>query len=95
LTSSVLTTDFTANGLIADSIYTFKVMSRTLVGYGEFSSELAVRAAAKPDTPTQPVTSTIQNTDVVITWTAPYDGGSPITAYVVKIRTNDNLTYMT
>ena len=95
MASSVLTTDFIANALVADSIYTFKVMSRNLVGYGQFSSELAVRAAARPDTPTQPVTSTIQNTDVVINWTAPYDGGSPITAYVVKIRTNDGLTYTT
>jgi len=31
----------------------------------------------------------------VIAWNAPYDGGSPISAYIVTIRTNDGLTYAT
>ena len=37
----------------------------------------------------------ISNTDLVITWAAPNNGGSPITSYTVKIRSADNVTYNT
>jgi hypothetical protein len=33
--------------------------------------------------------------NVVITWTAPNDGGSALTGYTVSIRTSDEVTFIT
>ena len=66
-----------------------------MVGYGEDSSEVSIRAAAKPDVPAAPVTSVNTNVSVTITWVAPYNGGSAITAYVVAIRQSDGTTFTT
>ena len=52
-----------------------------------------MRAAARPSTPTAPTTSVVSNTGVVVTWVAPFNGGSPITAYSITIRQSDGLTY--
>lgn len=48
LATGVSTTSFTASQLTANIIYTFKIEARSLVGYSTYSSELAIRAAAKP-----------------------------------------------
>ena len=93
LANAVTTTAYTASSLVANTIYTFKIEARNAVGYSDFSSEVSVRAAARPSTPTAPTTSVITNTGVVITWVAPFDGGSPLTAYLITIRQGDGLTY--
>ena len=49
------------------------------------SNTISVLAAQIPSTPIAPTTS-ISLTNVVINWTAPYNGGSPITAYSIKIK---------
>jgi len=36
-----------------------------------------------------PNTRVLDRWSVVIEWTAPYDGGSPITSYTIEIRTSD------
>lgn len=51
-----------------------------------------MRAARLPETPTG-VTTTIVDRTVEITWTAPYDGGSPIFEYTVLVRQSDGVTY--
>ena len=93
LASGVTTTSYTATSLVADTLYTFKILSRNLVGNSAYSSEILIRAAARPATPTAPTTSVISNTNVVITWAVPDNGGSVITSYSIKIRENDGLTY--
>ena len=95
LATGITTTSYTAASLTADVIYTFKVSARNLVGYGEDSSEVSIRAAAKPDVPAAPVTSVNTNVSVTITWVAPYNGGSAITAYIVAIRQSDGTTFTT
>ena len=80
------TTSYTANFLVANSVYTFKIEARTALGYSDYSSEISIRAAAKPDTPAVPVTTVVSNTDVVIAWTPPFNGGSVITSYTIQIR---------
>jgi hypothetical protein len=45
----VTATTYTATGLIADTIYVFKVESRTLVGFSEYSVISTIRAASVPD----------------------------------------------
>ena len=86
LATGVLPASFTATSLTADTIYTFKIESRNLIGYSVFSPEISIRAAARPSLPVAPATATISNTGVIIQWTAPYNGGSPITSYTVTIR---------
>jgi len=81
--------------LVADALYTFRIEARNLVGYSDFSSELVVRAAAKPNTPAAPLTLVLSNTGLVITWVAPFNGGSPITSYTVKVRHKDSTTFST
>jgi hypothetical protein len=95
LASFVSSPSFTASSLVADALYTFKIEARNLVGYSAYSSEVQIRAAAKPDTPAAPLTSVLSNTGVVITWTAPFNGGSAITYYTVKVRQSDSVTFST
>jgi hypothetical protein len=76
-------------------MYNFKIEARTLVGFSEYSTEITIRAAAKPNTPAEPVTTVVSNTNVVITWAAPFNGGSPITSYTILIRQSDGVSYST
>jgi len=48
-----------------------------------------------PSVPSAPTTSVNSNTSVTITWVAPSDGGSAITAYTVAIRRSDGITFTT
>ncbi len=93
LTTGVTTSSFTASTLTANLIYTFKIESRNLIGYSAYSSEVVIRAAAKPSQPSAPLTSVVSNTGVTITWTPPNDGGSPITSYAISILCSDGTTY--
>jgi len=88
LASNVLTTTYTATGLTNNVIYSFKVQATNVVGASLDSTSVSIRAAAVPDQPASP-TSTLSNDQVVIDWTAPPDGGSPITGYVLTIRKSD------
>lgn len=54
--TGVTGTTWTASGLIADTIYVFKVESRNLVGYSEFSIIDSIRAASVPAQPSTPST---------------------------------------
>jgi len=49
LATGVATTSFTASQLTPNMVYTFKIEARSLVGYSPFSSEINIRAAAKPN----------------------------------------------
>jgi hypothetical protein len=62
------------------------------VGNSGFSNEVVIRAAKVPDTPSNIVTS-VNLTNILVSWTLPYNGGSPIIGYSVMIRTSDGLTY--
>ena len=95
LATGIQATSYTASSLTADVVYTFKITARTQVGLGADSSELSVRAAAKPAVPAAPSTSANTNVSVTITWSAPSNGGSAITAYTVAIRQSDGSTFTT
>ena len=95
LATGIALPQFTSTALTANVIYTFKIESRSLVGYSDYSSEIVIRAAAKPSQPIAPQTVVISNTGVKITWTAPFNGGSPITAYLVKIGQTDGINLST
>ena len=89
LATGITSTYFTASTLTPDTVYSFLVIARNIVGFSSNSSVVTIRAAAKPSTPAIPSTSVISNTNVMITWTAPNNNGSPITSYTINIRYND------
>ena len=93
LATGIILTSYTTSSLTADVVYTFKVTARSSLGLGVDSLELNVRAAAKPSVPAAPNT-VIQNSSVIITWVAPYNGGSAITGYTVAIQ-NSGGTFTT
>ena len=79
--------------LTPGALYTFKVQSRNSVGYSLFSDVVTVRAARVPDPPENVLTTTVESTNVVVTWTAPYDGGSEILSYHIQVQLNDGSLY--
>jgi hypothetical protein len=93
----VMGTSVTLDGFIMGTTYVFKVKSRNQFDFSTgYSNEVTILAAMTPEKPLAPVTSvTIGATttdNVIITWTAPYDNGSPILGYKVYVR-QDNLIY--
>jgi hypothetical protein len=80
--------NYIASGLTSDTIYKFRVEARNLIGYSASSIELSIRAAAVPDTPVAPVTTQSLD-DLQVSWTAVYNGGSPLTKYSIWILSTD------
>ena len=78
-------TSTTVGGLTNGVTYTFTVTATNAVGTGPAS---AASNAVTPTAPTAPaaptgVTAAAGNTTATVAWTAPADGGSPITSYTV------------
>ena len=94
LASGVKSEAFTISGLVAGTTYTYAVQSRNIVGYSVQSTAVSLVAAQGPSTPNTPVTyiDEVQNR-VYIQWDEPSSNGSPITGYVVKIRSSDLVTF--
>lgn len=78
--------------LTAGNFYKFKVQSRNLIGFSDFSEILEVFAAQMPDQPEPPVTS-VSGQNVVVTWVEPNDQGAEILGYRIEIRNADELTW--
>lgn len=84
----------TTVSLVSGDNYRFKVQARNLVGYSDESEEIIIRAAETPSVPSAVTTALVDGEDLVlIDWTAPYDGGSPILSYTIVIRERDYVTY--
>jgi hypothetical protein len=86
--------------LTPNTVYKFQVKSRNAFGFSiTYSNEISILATSvpytliEPDTPAAPTTSVNSNNSVTITWVAPFDGGSAITAYYVAIQQNDGITF--
>jgi len=81
--NSTLTTQ-TVTGLSNSTTYTFTVAATNSVGFGGQSAQSnAVTPASAPNAPTIG-TATGSNHQATVSWTAPaFDGGAPITGYVV------------
>jgi hypothetical protein len=94
LQSGVLTASYTTTvTLTPGNTYAFKVKSRNLVGFSVASSSLTVLAAQISDVPAAP-TTTISGAFIIVTWTAPYNGATAITAYSITIKTSDGVSYL-
>jgi fibronectin type 3 domain-containing protein len=82
--TSTTTTSCTVNGLANGTSYTFTVTASNAVGTGPASSPSTgvIPEAGVPGSPTG-VTATAGDASATVSWTAPSDGGSPITGYTV------------
>jgi hypothetical protein len=65
--------------------YGFKVQSRNAFGLSEDSAEFFILCGTVPDAPVAPTTTTVAS-DVIVTWTAPNNNGSPITGYKIYLQ---------
>lgn len=75
--------------------YSFKVTAVNAYGESPVSNVISVRTALKPSN-MSPVTVSQTGTDIIISWTAPNENGSPITSYTLKILNfllNDYVEY--
>jgi hypothetical protein len=81
----------TTVGLSPSNSYKFRVYARNSVGLSQ-AATVTVLCAQPPDTPAAP-TTTINGANVVVKWTAPYNGGSTISSYYIVLGQSDGLTY--
>lgn len=79
--------------LTPGTTYTFKVQAKNSFGTSSYSEAKSILAAQQPDTPLAP-TSSIEGSSVKFEWQEPFTGGSQITAYTIKIRLQDGISFM-
>lgn len=94
LGAGITNTEYIATSLTADTVYSFKIQARNAVGYSSDSDPVSIRAAAIPDTPTNP-TNALNGIAVDFAWDPIYDGGSPILSYTVSIRESNEFKWTT
>ena len=88
VTGSPPATTTVLTGLTPNTAYTFKVSATNAVGTGPSSAasnSVIIGADTVPATPTN-VSASAGNTTATVSWTAPFNGGSPITSYTVTGR---------
>jgi Domain of unknown function (DUF4082)/Bacterial Ig domain/Fibronectin type III domain/Lysyl oxidase len=85
VTGSPPATSTTINGLTGGTSYTFTVQASNSAGSGPTSAPSNAVTPTAPTAPSAPteVQATAGNGSATVTWTAPANGGSPITSYTV------------
>lgn len=97
MTLLITTTDLTypVTGLTNGQTYYFKVRSVNGNGEGTFSSIASATPVTVPSPPSGPSASAGSD-GITITWTAPDDGGSPISGYkIYRSNSSGEETYLT
>ena len=84
-------TSATFDDLTAGETYTFRVAARTAVGLGDWSDQASGNPAVAPGLVGN-LRSTPRNASLALSWTAPSDGDSEITGYVITWRTGRQST---
>lgn len=62
-----------------------------MVGNGNESDLLEVMAAVIPEAPATPTISEATKTIITIDWTAPYNGGTPLTNYIIQWNSGNSV----
>jgi len=78
-------TSTTVTGLTNGTAYTFKVTATNAVGTGPASAASSAVTPGAPEPPAAPtaVAAVAGDTTASVSWTAPADGGSPLTSYTI------------
>ncbi len=92
-------TSVTVTGLTNGQQYEFRVSATNAVGMGPASGTVSATPDA-PDTVTRPgpptgLAATPDNAQVVLSWSAGNDGGSPVTGYVVEYSSDGGTSWST
>jgi titin len=93
LETAVVERSYTATTLTPGIYYGFKVQARNSFGYSSASAEVIIYSGEIPATPEAP-TTTFQRDTVLVSWTAPFNGGAPILGYRVYFETSAGSFYM-
>lgn len=81
---------YTVTSLTQGKTYQFKIKVRNAYGLSIFSNTVSILTAQEPAQPNQP--TTVWSPDnVIILWTAPDNGGSPIIGYSITIKQSDSV----
>ena len=80
----------TVSGLTPGTTYYFWAATHNVVGWSAWSARSQATTLRVPDAPATPTLSGIGPTSVVVTWSAPYNGGTAITGYEVGFGTADS-----
>ena len=93
--SDFLSTTFTVtSGIVAGVEYSFRVRAKNQWGWSDYSDILKATPSTIPDQMEKVVTQVNDTSgDVIISWTAPNDNSSPITAYLIEILDRAGTTW--
>lgn len=79
------------SGLSANTVFTFRYRVKNKHGWSGFSPTTAILTAVAPSAMTAPsVSYATSPTSITVSWTAPYTGGSPITAFTILLQHGDD-----
>ena len=73
-----------SSGIVGGSTYNIQVLVNNIQGWSVASPILTVLASGIPNQPSHP-TTTLQNSDLKISWTAPNSNYATITSYQILI----------
>ena len=92
LATGVTSLSYTITSLSQGLTYQLKVEARNAYGFSVYSNSVSILTAQVPSQPVAP-TTTWSPDNVIVDWTAPDDGGSPITGYTISLIQSDATTY--
>ncbi len=87
-----LNTTGIVTGLTNGVQYQFRVNATNAVGTGPASDVVPATPRTVPEAPSN-LTADPGNEQVDLSWTAPHDGGSPITGYIVEYTSNNGASW--
>jgi hypothetical protein len=77
---------FTKPGLSTGASYIFRYRSKNIYEWSLFSDEFSIISAVIPSKITPAVETINKGTSMKIEWTEPYNGGDPLTKYMIEIK---------
>jgi hypothetical protein len=80
---SLLLSLIISEGIVSGRHYRFRYRTRNEVGYGPYSDVAYILTAVKPEQPNV-LEATIVESNVVVSWLMPYNGGALIYAAEIK-----------
>jgi len=74
-------------------VYKFRYRAYSVHGWGPYSDQVDILAAEAPEQMAA-VTTSLVGTQVKLQWAPLSNNGSPITQYLIEIRTSDGSTFV-